>query len=86
MSKKQSITKNIKLSDEILSYIQDNPEVAKKFPSNATIVVTKSDNENLNNINKKVLKSLQEEGKPVIKAEKTNSNKNPWTFTPLSFT
>lgn len=86
MSTKIAISKNIKLSQEVVSFIQENPKVTKGFPSNATIIVTKSNDKDLDIINGKVLASIKEEGKPIITAQKNNNNKkNPWSFSLLTF-
>jgi hypothetical protein len=37
----------------------------------------------INEVNKKLIKELLEEGKHVVKAQETNNEKQPWEFSPV---
>lgn len=59
--------------------------IAKKIKSkpNYSYVIFVEGNNELNKSNQNLLKELVEEGKKVIKAEKTHDLKNPWKFKTL---
>lgn len=84
MSKKQQIDKNLKLSGELAQFLVENPYLFDKLPKNASFVVFSSKDNKLNKVNEKLLESLLDEGKEVVKVEETNDNNNPWKFTPIT--
>lgn len=81
MSKNKQIEKNLKLSGELMDYLADNPSISdvKKWNKASFVVITQNDSE-LNRLNTKLINSLIEEGKKVIKAVQTSDKTNPWTF------
>lgn len=81
MSKQQQLEKNLQLSEELMDYLADNPSQSptKKGGSISFVVITKDDKE-LNKLNNKLIDSLREEGKKVMKAIQTLNKKQPWTF------
>lgn len=81
MTKKKQFIKNLDLSEKLANYIAKNPSEVKDFPSDASFVTFSSTDSDLNNANKKLLKSLKEEGRSVIKAQETQDKHIPWKFT-----
>ena len=81
MSKQQQLEKNLQLSEELMEYLADNPSQfpTKKSGSVSFIVITKDDKE-LNKLNIRLIDSLRDEGKKVMKAFQTLDKKQPWTF------
>ena len=84
MSTKTQAEKNLKLSGKLADFLVSHPEVSKKLPDEASFVTFSVDDKNLNEINKKLIKELLEEGKQVVKAQETNNEKQPWEFSPIS--
>jgi len=54
------------------------------LPDEALFVTFSAGDKNLNEVNKKLIKELLEEGKHVVKAQETNNEKQPWEFSPIS--
>lgn len=81
MSKNKQIEKNLQLSGELMEYLADNPSQSptKKLGSVSFVVLTKNDNE-LNKLNNRLIDSLLNEGKKVVKAIQTLNKSQPWTF------
>lgn len=79
MSKKVQIQKNLQLSSKVAQYILDHPEVLNNIPEYSSYVVFSNDIP-LNKANDKLVKSLQNEGKSVIKVVMTDNSKSPWQF------
>jgi hypothetical protein len=84
MSTKTQAEKNLKLSGKLADFLVSHPEVSKRLPDDASFVTFSVDDKNLNEINKKLIKELLEEGKQVVKAQETNNEKQPWEFSPIS--
>ena len=84
MNTKTQAEKNLKLSGKLADFLVSHPEVSKKLPDEASFVTFSVDDKNLNEINKKLIKELLEEGKQVVKAQETNNEKQPWEFSPIS--
>jgi hypothetical protein len=78
MSKKQQIQKNLKLSEELMEYLADNPYNSKE--KNVSFVVFTQNDKELNKLNSNLINSLIEEGKHVIKAIQTSDKNHPWSF------
>ena len=81
MSKKQ-IEKNFELSEKLAVFLGKNPNKMKAIPKDSSFVVFSATDKLLNKINEKLIKSLEKEGKYVIKAQETTKTKTPWEFTP----
>jgi len=81
MSNKQQLEKNLQLSEKLMQYLADNPSDSPtdKLGSVSFVVFTKNDN-TLNEANLKLIDSLHEEGKKVVKAIQTLDKKAPWQF------
>jgi hypothetical protein len=84
MSTKTQAEKNLKLSGKLADFLVSHPEVSKKLPDEASFVTFSVDDENLNEINKKLIKELLEEGKQVVAAQETNNENHPWEFSPIT--
>jgi hypothetical protein len=84
MSTKTQAEKNLKLSGKLADFLVSHPEVSKKLPDDASFVTFSVDDKNLNEINKKLIKELLEEGKQVVAAQETNNEKQPWEFSPIT--
>ena len=81
MSKKQ-LEKNIKLSQKLADFLAKNPKNMKSVSKDSSFVVFSATDKLLNKINEKLIKSLEKEGRIVIKAQETKKSKFPWVFTP----
>ena len=81
MKKDQQIIKNLDLSEKLAGYIADNPDVVEKFPSKASYVPFSLHDDKLNKANEKLVESLKEESKYIIKAQQTDNRNHPWNFT-----
>lgn len=77
MSNKDQAIKNIDLSHELAMYIAKHPNVAKKMPKSSSFVAFSASDEELNKANEKLIASLADEGKPIVKAVQTNDKVNP---------
>ena len=84
MSTKTQAEKNLKLSGKLADFLVSHPEVSKKLPDEASFVTFSVDDKNLNEVNKKLIKELLEEGKHVVAAQETNNEKHPWEFSPIA--
>jgi hypothetical protein len=84
MSRKDQAIKNIDLSQELAMYIARHPDVAKKMPKSSNFVAFSASDKKLNQANEKLIASLVDEGKPIIKAVQTNDKLNPWKFFPVT--
>ncbi len=81
MSKLAQTAKNIKLSQKLLDYIVFHSENLPSFVTKvSTYVVISDKDEELNEMNYKLIAEMQAEGKKVIKAEETGNKLNPWVF------
>lgn len=81
MSKKQ-IEKNIELSEKLAVFLGKNPKKVKAIPNDSSFVVFSATDELLNKINEELIKSLEKQGRIVIKAQETQKSESPWKFTP----
>ena len=70
--------RNIGLSEELMNYLIATKTRVK---SNYSYVVFVRNNTIFNKANSLLVKDLLNEGKKVIKAEKTNNSREPWIFT-----
>ncbi len=83
MSNNTQSRKNIKLTQKLAEYLVEHG--VEGMPKNASFVPFSAKDKELNAANKKLLKSLRHEKKPVIKAQEPSTSKGQWTFTPLTF-
>jgi Family of unknown function (DUF5647) len=84
MNTKTQAEKNLKLSEKLADFLVNHPEVSKKLPDDASFVTFSVGDKNLNEVNKKLIKELLEEGKRVVKAQETNNERQPWEFSPVT--
>ena len=83
MSKKKQLEKNIKLSTEFTSYVENKPDVASKISSSSQYVVLSADDKELNEMNESIIESLLKQGKKVVKVQETKDPKMPWKLTQI---
>jgi hypothetical protein len=83
MSTQSQIKKNLKLSNDLSTYLIDNPQTLAGLPSNSSIVAYSKNDETLNKANDGIVKSLMNEGTTVIKAIEPNQEKLPWKFSSI---
>lgn len=81
MSKKQ-LEKNIKLSQKLADFLAKNPKHMKSVSKDSSFVVFSATDKLLNKINEKLIKSLEKDGRIVIKAQETKKSEPLWVFTP----
>ena len=84
MSTKTQAEKNLKLSSKLADFLVSHPEVSKKLPDDTSFVTFSAEDKNLNEINKKLIQELLDEGKHVVKAQETNNENHPWEFSPIA--
>lgn len=82
MKKTKKIDKNI-LFEQFMAYFLKNPQIGKKLPDNANLVIFSATDKSLNIENDELIKTLTTEGKPIVKVEQTNKRNEPWVVTPL---
>lgn len=82
MSQAQQTHLNIQLSEKLATYIVANPVVLKKYSGYSYVVFSKQ-NDQLNSLNRKLIKELLAEGKKVVTAQETKDTKSPWIFTSI---
>ncbi|MEK7581187.1 MAG: DUF5647 family protein [Patescibacteria group bacterium] len=80
MSKNTQIQKNINLSARLADYLQKNPDEVKNLKKDTSYVVFSADDEELNEENQNLIKSLLKSGKKVIEVEETKDKLKPWVF------
>lgn len=80
MGKTKQLEKNVKLSGELAEYIASNPSAVKNISPGASFVVFSSNDQELNKLNHKLVNSLKNEGKRVVRATEEENKKQPWSF------
>ena len=78
MTKAQQAKLNLELSERLMEYVTSNIKILKKY-SGASYVIF-SDNSEFNKLNEKLIISLKQEGRKVVKAELTKDLDVPWIF------
>jgi Family of unknown function (DUF5647) len=68
---------NLKLPEKLADFLVRHPEVSKTMPNDASFVTFSAEDAQLNEVNKKLIEELLEEGKHVVKAQETNNKKQP---------
>ena len=81
MSKKDQFDKNLQLTGKLADYVSSKPGLFKKHGDSAYVVFVEGDEE-LNKMNKNLLKQVkkEEKDKKVIAATLTKDKTNPWKF------
>lgn len=79
MSKAQQINLNMKLSEELATFIITNPKILKKYSGYSYVVFSYS-NKELNELNNELVIGIINEGKNVVKAIQTSDKNLPWKF------
>lgn len=78
MTKHQQVIKNIDLSQELMDYMVSHKVRTK--PNYSYVVFVENDI-TLNKMNTKLVDELLQEGRKVVKAQKTTNPKKQWIFT-----
>ena len=84
MNKKTQAEKNLELMEKLTKFLLSHPEIDKKLPADASFVIISAEDKALNEVNDRLIPSLLEEGKHVVKAQEIKSNTNKWEFSPIS--
>ena len=84
MDRKTQAEKNLELMEKLTKFLLSHPEIDKKLPSDASLVILSAEDKNLNAVNDKLIPGLLEEGKHVVKAQEIKSETNKWVFSPIS--
>lgn len=84
MNKKTQAEKNLELMEKLTKFLLSHPEIDKKLPVDASLVILSAENKTLNDVNDKLIPGLLEEGKHVVKAQEIKSDTNKWEFSPIS--
>jgi hypothetical protein len=66
MTREELFRKNQQLSTEFELYIIDHPEIEKKIPNNAIIVLLPEYDHELSEKNIEIAKANQEKGQPIV--------------------
>lgn len=83
MSNKQQTEKNLALVEKLIHYLNKSSTLSVKRPENASYVIFSADDEELNELNERLLQSLIKEKKPVIKAVEPKTKTGKWQLIPL---
>lgn len=81
VTKMKQLDENMKLSVKLADFLAKHP---KAVALGASVVPFSAYNQDLNRENEKLVESLKDEGKKVVKAEETKSDKTPWKFEQVS--
>lgn len=84
MTKQLQRKKNFDLAEKLADFLVKNPDPLGDTPKNTSYVVLSSADKKLNKENERLIQSVLEEGKYVVKAQQTTDKHNPWKFTPVS--
>ena len=84
MSIKQQTDKNIQLINKLMKFIVKDKDV-HSLPKDVSYVPFSNSDQKLNKANEILLKALQKEDRPVVKATEPSSNKGHWEITPVNF-
>jgi hypothetical protein len=84
MDTKYQAVKNIGLIQELARYLAAHPDEDEQTTGDVTYVAFSSTDEQLNHANEKLLASLVDEGRKVVKAMQTNDKFHPWKFSPVA--
>lgn len=84
MSTKTQTTKNIDLTEKLITYIMKGKNLPS-LPKDVSFVPFSKSDKKLNQANEELLESLSKEEKPVVIAEESKTNKGSWNITPVNF-
>ena len=84
MSKKIQTSKNIDLTQKLISYLVGGKNVPN-LPQDVSFVPFSKSDKKLNQANEELLESLSKEEKPVVIAEEPKANKGSWNIIPVNF-
>ncbi len=66
MNKKELFEKNLELTSEFSRYVLEHPEVARRIPKDAIVVILPEYDQELAEENLKIVKARREENQPMI--------------------
>ena len=72
------------MRSSITKFLLSHPEIDRKLPADASLVILSAEDTALNDVNDKLIPGLLEEGKHVVKAQEIKSDTNTWEFSPIS--
>ena len=81
MSKTDQFKKNLALNERLASFALENPDEFSKIPSNASVVVYSSKDEELNKSNDIIFNNLSQKGETVVKAKETEDKDKSFELT-----
>lgn len=84
MSKKVQTSKNIDLTQKLISYLLNGKNIPN-LPQDVSFVPFSKSDKKLNKANEELLEALSKEEKPVVIAEEPKTNKGSWNITPANF-
>jgi hypothetical protein len=84
MNKKTQAEKNLELMEKLTKFLLSHPEIDKKLPTDASLIILSAEDKALNDVNDKLIPGLLEEGKHVVRAQEIKSDTNKWEFSPIS--
>jgi len=84
MDRKTQAEKNLELMEKLTKFLLSHPEIDRKLPADASLVILSAEDTALNDVNDKLIPGLLEEGKHVVKAQEIKSDTNTWGFSPIS--
>ena len=84
MDRKTQAEKNLQLMGKLTKFLLSHPEIDRKLPNDASLVILSAEDTALNDVNDKLIPGLLEEGKHVVKAQEIKSDTNTWEFSPIS--
>jgi hypothetical protein len=84
MDRKTQAEKNLELMEKLTKFLLSHPEIDRKLPPDASLVILSAEDTALNDVNDKLIPGLLEEGKHVVKAQEIKSDTNTWEFSPIT--
>lgn len=84
MSKKMQTTKNIELTQKLISYLVKGKNVPD-LPKDVSLVPFSKTDKKLNRANQELLEKIPKEDKPVVIATEPETIKGSWIITPVNF-
>lgn len=79
MSKRDQFDKNMRLQNKLSDYVMKSPSLLKKHGESSYVMFVEGDDE-LNEMNLKIVENIKKEDKNVIMATYTGKKTAPWKF------
>lgn len=84
MSKKTQTSRNIDLTQKLISYLVGGKNVPN-LPQDVSFVPFSKSDKRLNKANEELLESLYKQEKPVVIAQEPKTSQETWKITPTNF-